>query len=147
MNLTENHKDQLRRSASLGALVQARIANRERLMWHNRPKKEDAKYNALAAQSDIDLFNADVDAWEKDKKFADFATRYFPKIQDAQGKDRLIFVLALSDFDYPTLTESTDFNTDISLIANAEYNGLNVVDMLIDQMFEALTFPPKKVEV
>ena len=141
MKINQSQKDTLLASAKLAAIVQDKLADRTRLMFHNAPKLED---NATNEQKEA--YNLAVDQHDKDKRIESFAKRYFPLIADARSLEKKIFVNALCDFDYTDITDLTG-DALVNAVASENYMGSNIFDIIIDQSFKAVTFPPTKVEL
>lgn len=141
MKLTEEQRDSLLRSNKLSQTVQDRLANKVRLMYHNAPKLSD---NATNEQKEA--FNLAVEQHQKDLKIEQFAKRYYPLIEDWKSLEKRIFVMALNDFDYEGI-EGLEGDSLVDVLAQSEYMTLNIFDLIIDQSFKAISFPPKTVQI
>ena len=141
MNLTEEQKDSLIANAKLATIVQDRLANRVRLMFHLAPKLPE---NATNEQKEA--YNLAVQQHDKDKLIESFAKRYYPLIADARSLEKRIFVLALSDFDYEGIDGLLSDDL-VDVLSVSEYQSKNIFDMIIDQSFKAVMFPPQSVEI
>jgi hypothetical protein len=138
MKLTEIQIDSVLRSARLAKIVQDRLANKVRMMFHNAPQLPANK-----TPDQIEAYNLAVDIYAIDSKIESFAKRYYPLIADWQSLEKRIFVLALADFDYTNI-EGVIGDELIDIIAAETYLSYNIVDLIIDQSFKAITFPPVK---
>lgn len=141
MKLTELQFDSVLRSAKLATIVQSRLANRVRMMFHNAPR---LPLNATPEQ--VEAYNLAVDQYAIDSKIEAFAKRYFPLISDWQSLEKRIFVLALNDFDYSGIEGLTGDEL-VNVLAAANYQNNNIFDMIINESFHVVTFPPTKVIV
>ena len=141
MKINQSQKETLLASAKLAAIVQDKLADRTRLMFLNAPKLVD---NATNEQKEA--YNLAVVQHDKDKRIESFARRYFSLIADARSLEKRIFVNALCDFDYTDITDLTG-DALVDVVSSESYMGSNIFDIIIDQSFNAVTFPPAKVEV
>lgn len=141
MNITEEQKNSLIANTNLATIIQDRLANRVRLMFHLAPKLPES-----ATNEQKEAYNLAVAQHDKDKLIETFAKRYYPLIADARSLEKRIFVLALTDFDYEGIDGLLGDEL-VDVLATAEYMTLNIFDLIIDQSFKAVMFPPQTVEI
>lgn len=142
MKLSKQQIEQLRRSNLLVQITHERLAQRIRLAYHAKPVLPE---NATNEQKQA--YNEAVSAQQNALKIEPFTKIYIPQIRDWQSTAKLIFVLALADYDYSDIHGLTD-NALVEAVAQAETpGGNNILDRVIEQSFQAVKFPPKPVEI
>jgi hypothetical protein len=149
MNLTNLQITELRKSSGLAELILDKLANLERLAYNSKPVSPNEPDQAAK-----DAYNLEVDAYEQSIIISGFHTRYAKPISDSNSKEKRMFCLALGDFEFPDSIGFIDADLSIkekqeALLAIVETatipdSDINIIDYLINKMYEAVMFPPVK---
>ena len=138
MKLTENQVFSLISNNKIVRVIQKTLANKVREVYKNAPILIE---NATEEEIEIynDLVNKHINI---DMQINNFADKYFPLIANEKGKEKMIFINAMADFEYEGI-EGLMSDELVDVLSVSTYNDINIIGLIIDQSFKAIMFPPK----
>jgi hypothetical protein len=143
MKLTKDQILNLVTNAKLGTVIQYRLGEAVRLMWHSQPVQLVA--TPTTPEQEIAEYNISVLAWKKSHKLEEFCKKYYPQI-GLVGEAKQIFVNSLAQFDYANI-DGLMSEPLVEVIAQTNHGNVLVIDFLIYQIFNKVMFPPQEITV